>query len=305
VTLRFWARILPVASGAAALLGAAQFGVLHGLGMLRLDRDFYAGTDNEWNAQLTWVAWLALTSTVGGAAYAVHVAKRDRKVGFPTRGVVALAAALGAALTVVSLTAPSARFAKLNASFDPLLTAAIAASAAVVGGLIVALLTVDNPPLSTNLVWTVAMVWIVAIPSFLDTVKYGLSYDPETGYLDPIRLGVLDIGQLDWQQRARFSLPAIALVCGLAVALVARMQGRSRIQIALSGAVGPTLVALAYLIGGPGISRDHTYQADAYVGALAAVVVGLLASVLVAVLKTGKAKSKAREPIRELAKADA
>src|SRR4051794_31188408 len=101
--------------------------------MLRLDRDFYAGTDNEWNSQLTWVAWLALTSTVGGAAYAAHIAKRERTVGFPTRGAVALAAALGAALTVVSLTAPSARFAKLNTTLDPLLTAAIAGGAAVVG----------------------------------------------------------------------------------------------------------------------------------------------------------------------------
>jgi hypothetical protein len=291
VTLRYWARILPIAGGGAALLGAAQFGVLHGLGMLRLDREFYAASGNDWNIQLTWVAWIALVAVLGGATYAFKVVRRDgRGTGFFARLGVSLAAALGAALTVIPLTAPSARFAKLEVTFDPALTAALAGVVAVIAGLLVALLTVDNPPLSTNLWWTVTAVWVIAVPSFLDTIRYGLSYDPQTGYLDPIRLGVLDVGQLNYQARARLSLAALALVIGLAVAFAARMNGRSRIQVALSGAVGPTLVALAYLIGGPGISREHTYQADAYLGALAAVVVGLVCSIAVAfVSRTRKA----------------
>jgi hypothetical protein len=291
VTLRYWARILPIAGGSGALLGAAQFGVLHGLGMLRLDREFYAAEGNHWNIQLTWVAWIALTATIGGATYAFNLVKRDgRSTGFFARLGVAVLAAAGTALTIIPLTAPSARFARLEVTFDPALTAALAGMAAVLAGLVVALLTVDNPPLSTNLWWTVTAVWLVAIPSFLDTVQYGLSYNPQTGYLDPIRLGVLDIGGLDYQARARLSLVAIALILGLAVAFAARMKGQSRIQVALSGAVGPTLVALAYLIGGPGVSGDHTYQADAYLGALAAVVVGLLASIAVAFISRTRKK---------------
>ena len=51
--MRFWGRLLAAAFGMAALVGAAQFGVVYGLNVLRLDREFVAGTDNDWNLQLT------------------------------------------------------------------------------------------------------------------------------------------------------------------------------------------------------------------------------------------------------------
>lgn len=281
--LRLCVRLLAVAFVAAALIGAAQFGIAYGLGALRLDREFLAGTDNEWNLQLTWVAWFALLATIGGAAVAAYLAERETwRVGAVIRTVVTLAAAVGATVAALPLTLQPARYARLSAAFDPELTAAIAIGAAVLVGLVLALLTIARPPLSTNLWCFTAGVWVIAAVSFADTAQYDRSKDALGGYFDPIRLGVLDLGGLAPIPRASFTLPALALLLGLVCGLIGRRSGKSRVLVAASGATGPILVAVAYLIGGPGISRSLTYQADAYLGAMIAVVVGLLASSLVA-----------------------
>lgn len=281
--MRFWVRLLAAAFGMAALVGAAQFGVVYGLNVLRLDREFTSGADNDWNLQLTWVVWFALVAVVGGATFAAGLAVRERgRFGAVARGVVGFAAALGAAAAMFPLTLQPARYARLSATLDPELTAAIAVFAGVVAGLFVALLTVGRVPLSTNLWTCTAVVWALAALSFLDTTQFGRNRDAMADYYDPMRLGVLDLSTLAPIPRASFTMPVVALLVALLCGLLARHAGRSRVLIALSGAVGPLLVAIAYVIGGPGISRSLSYQADAYLGAMIAVVVGLAASSAIA-----------------------
>ena len=77
--MRFWGRLLAAAFGMAALVGAAQFGVVYGLDVLRLDREFTAGADNDWNLQLTWVVWFTIVAVAGGATFAAGLALRDRR----------------------------------------------------------------------------------------------------------------------------------------------------------------------------------------------------------------------------------
>ncbi|WP_155374105.1 hypothetical protein [Catellatospora vulcania] len=281
--MRFWGRLLAAAFGMAALVGAAQFGVVYGLDVLRLDREFTAGTDNDWNLQLTWVVWFTIVAVAGGATFAAGLALRDRRrIGAAVRIVTALAAALGAAAAAFPLTLQPAQYARLSATFDPELTAAIAVAAGVVAGLFVALLAVGRMPLSANLWACTGAVWLLAILSYLDTTEFGRNRDAMGEYYDPMRLGVLDISGLQPIPRASFSMPVIALLVALACGLVARHVGRSRLLIALSGAVGPLPVAMAYVIGGPGISRALTDQADAYLGAMIAVIVGLIVSSVIA-----------------------
>ncbi|MEU7823970.1 hypothetical protein [Catellatospora sp. NPDC049133] len=281
--MRFWGRLLAAAFGMAALVGAAQFGVVYGLDVLRLDREFVAGTDNDWNLQLTWVVWFTIVAVAGGATFAAGLAQRDRRrIGAAVRIVTAVAAALGAAAAAFPLTLQPARYARLSAAFDPELTAAIAVAAGVVAGLFVALLAVGRMPLSADLWACTGAVWLLAILSYLDTTGFSRNRDALGEYYDPMRLGVLDISALQPIPRASFSMPVIALVVALACGLTARHVGRSRLLIALSGAIGPLPVAMAYVIGGPGISRALTDQADAYLGAMIAVVVGLIASSIIA-----------------------
>ncbi|MEU8077485.1 hypothetical protein AB0B31_18785 [Catellatospora citrea] len=281
--MRFWGRLLAAAFGMAALVAAAQVGVVYGLDVLRLDREFTAGADNDWNLQLTWVVWYTIVAVAGGATFAAGLALRDRRrIGAAVRVVTALAAALGAAAAAFPLTLQPVQYAKLSATFDPELTAAIAVAAGVVAGLFVALLAVGRSPLAADLWTCTGLVWLLAIVSYLDTTGFGRNRDALGEYYDPMRLAVLDISSLQPIPRASFSMPVIALLVALACALIARHAGRSRLLIALSGAVGPLPVAMAYVIGGPGISRALTDQADAYLGAMIAVVVGLIASSIVA-----------------------
>ncbi|MEV4414177.1 hypothetical protein [Catellatospora sp. NPDC049609] len=283
--MRFWGKLLAASFGMAALVGAAQFGVVYGLNALRLDREFSSGADNEWNLQLTWVAWFAALAVLAGATYAASLAVQQTgrsRVGAGVRAVGGVGAALGAAAATVPLTLQPARIARVNASFDPELTAAIAVGAGVVAGLLVTLLVVARKPLSTNLWVCTAGVWLLAAASFLDSAQFGRNRDALAEYYDPMRLGVLDLSSLEPIPRATFSMPVLALVAALACGLAARHRGRSRLWIALSGAVGPLLVAMAYVIGGPGISRALTDQADAYLGAMIAVVVGLVVSSVIA-----------------------
>ncbi|MDI1460281.1 hypothetical protein QEZ54_04820 [Catellatospora sp. KI3] len=281
--MRFWVRQSAAGFGLAALIAAAQFGVVYGLNALRLDREFLAGTDNDWNLQLSWVAWFALCATVGGATFAAGLAQREAgRVGAGVRVLAACTAALGAATVALPLTLQPARYAVLHASFDPQLTAALAVGAGVIAGLLLSLFVVARSPLSTNLWAFTAGMWVLAVVSFLDTAQFGRNRDSLGDYYDPIRLGVLDISSLQPIPRASFTAPALALLVALVCGLAARRAGRSRTLIALSGATGPLLIAIAYGIGGPGLSRSLSYQADAYLGAMIAVVVGLLVTTVIA-----------------------
>lgn len=284
--MKFWARIFAAGFATAALIGAAQFGVVYGLDALRLDRSF-AEAGNDWNIQLTWIAWFVLVAVVGGASYSAGQARlMISKVGVGVRLIAAVAAGFGAAVTTLPLTIYPAVNAKLNAPIHAALTVALTVGGALIAGVVLAALIAGNPPLTTNVAAFAVSVWVLAVVSLGDTMPM-----LARAYLHPVRLGVLDITALQPQTRAYFSMPLLACVFSLGMALIGRARGHGRIVIAVSGAAGPLLIALAYLISGPGLSREVTAHADAYVGAMIAVVVGLLPSAIIAVLPGGAALS--------------
>jgi hypothetical protein len=279
--------VFTVAFGAAALTGAAQLGLVYGLSAIRFDRSF-AGIENDWNIELTWIAWFTMLAVVGGTAFALsHGRLLARRVGVPSRHtdvaeitvrlIAAVAAGLGALVAMMSLTVYPAANAKV--SMDPRITMALTVGISAVVGIVIAALTVAIRPLSSSMVWFTVVAWILAVISIANTT-------PLMGrlYLDPVRLGVLDIGALQPTPRASFTMPVLALVLGATVALIGRMRRHPRLLIALSGATGPLLIAAAYLIGGPGVSHDQTNQIDAYLGAMIAVVAGLVPTIIVALL---------------------
>ncbi len=279
--MNFWARIFAAGFATAALISAAQFGVVYGLGALRLDRSF-AEADGDWNLQLTWVAWFVLVAVVGGAAYAAGLSRLITKrlgVGIGVRLVGAVSAGLGAAVTSLPLTVYPAVDAKLSMPGNAALTMGFTVSAALAAGVGMAALTAGNAPMTTNIGYFTLCLWVLA------AVSLSMGDAPLTGrlYLEPVRIGVLDIDALQPIPRASFSMPALAVLIGLVVAVIGRARRQPRTFIALSGASGPLLVALAYLLSGPG-PQKLTSQADAYLGAMIAVVVGLTLSTIIALL---------------------
>jgi hypothetical protein len=286
--VRFWLRAFVVAFSTAALLGAAQLGLAYGLEAIEFDRNF-SGVENDWNIHLTWIVWFAMCSVVGGTAFAmshgrllarrVGIASRHTDgVGITLRAIAAAGAGIGALVAMLPLTVYPALSAKIPA-LDAGITMALNVNTSLVIAIVLAGVTAANRPLSTSMMVFTFAAWILAVVSTLNTL-------PVMGrlYVDPVRLGVLDIGRLDPVPRAYLTMPVLAFVLGAIVAFASRAKRHSRVLTAVSGATGPLLIALAYLMGGPGLSRELTNQADAYLGAMVAVVAGLVPSVLVALL---------------------
>jgi hypothetical protein len=119
--------------------------------------------------------------------------------------------------------------------------------------------------------------------------------------LPAVRLGVIDASFLSdsvTQRTALFTMPVLALICGVAVGLAARRRAMSTLAVALSGLAGPALLTLAYLVAGPG-SGGERYQVVPYWAAMTASGAGVLGSVLVAVLSRGSSASTGgSDPVR-------
>jgi hypothetical protein len=281
--MKFWARIFAAGFATAALISAAQFGVVYGLGAVRLNREF-ADSDSDWNIQLTWIAWFILAAVVGGGAYAAGLSRLLTKrlsVGVGVRLVGASAAGLGAAVACLPLTVYPAIDAKLALPVNPAITVSFTVCAALAVGMGMSAIIAGNAPMTTNVAYFTFCIWVLAVVSLGEN-------SPLFGrlYLEQPRLGVLDISSLQAIPRASFSMPVLAGVVGILVALIGRARRQARILIALSGTAGPLLVALAYLLSGPG-PQQLTGQADGYLGAMIAVVVGLTLSTIIALLPRG------------------
>lgn len=284
--LRLWSRLLATAAGIAALAAAGQLGVAYGLGLVRFRRPFPdAGV---WATQLTWTAWFAALAVLAGAVAGSWTARRlladhgeqtHRNAATAELGhriAVALTAGAGAAVSV-GLTALPARTAQLPGA-DPALEAALAAILGLVVGILAAVAALSLRVVAVSVAAVVAVMWLVALVSVAPSL--GPSADPPM-----VRLGVVDLpGMSDSSTVAVLSPPVLALLVGGAVAAAARSRGLPMAHTILAGAAGPALLALPYLIAAPG-AGDRAAQAPAYGGALVGVAAGLLAAVVIAVIR--------------------
>jgi hypothetical protein len=272
MAVRTWANTLGVGAGAGLLAGAGQLGIGYGLGILRWDQPFPTG--DAWHAQLTWVAFFAGVAVVAGGYAGEWYARRSRLV--PTLGVrvaLALVSAVGAAV-ILPLCIRPAGLAHPAEGGDPRLSVALTCVAGLLVGIIAAFAALTVPAVSGSVVATVLWMWIAALVSAAYTLGGGASWATA-------RLGLFP-GRGIWVPLALF---APAVLIGLAVAAIARFGGSDTRAVGASGATGPALVGLAYLIAGPGSGSGGS----AYRWALVAIAAGGAVSVLVAV---------ARRPVR-------
>jgi hypothetical protein len=276
MAFRTRAKLSGIAVGAAALAAAGQLGLAYGLGILHLSRVLDITARDQWIAQLAWVAWITMTSAAaGGMAARVHLPRRS---GAGTRIVGAVLAGIGAA-AVIPLTMQPARSAQVD-GVRPVFVIGVCAALSAIVGIVAAYATLSRAVARWNIATIGIAIWVVAVASVAGSFAPG---KPST----PARLGVFDASFLDGSvidKTALFTMPALALVCGLIIGLVARGRGLSTLSIALSGLAGPALLTLAYLVAGPGSGPDR-YQTVPYWAAMTASGAGVLGSVLAAILR--------------------
>ncbi len=239
------------------MTAAAQVGIAVTVRILQLDARF--DDVDAWSAQIALLAWFTLAAVMLGTVVS------SRNAGLGTRFSAAIAAALGGALGSAVALVP-ARHADVPLG-DPLLLAGIAIGLAAAAGTLLAFVSAHGRALAWNAIVYGIVVW-------------ALLGEATTGP-DPARLGQLSEARLSGPLVHNLGLwgpPAAAGVLALVVAVLARVRGQHRLPIALSGLAGPAMVAIAYLVAGPGSSD---YQKIPWVAAMLAAGVGLAVSVVV------------------------
>jgi hypothetical protein len=259
----------------AAVAAAAQTGVATAVGIIRWDGAFDAADAGAWRSALTWIAFVYAVSVVAGALIGRRAVRRGgRRDGQPARIAAALAATGGATAAVTVVWLP-ARGVHAPLGTNPGLVVTTMAAAGIVAGLVLALVALTAAPVAAGVRATVTWVWVVGIGSAAAGLAAGTSYPSP-------RLAVLDAPSLvpvAWWS-GPWLMVGVAALLSLAVAGFARWAGAHRLGVALSGLAGPALVAVGYLVAGPG---DGDAQLAPYRASLVATGVALLASCAVAV----------------------
>lgn len=291
---RGWGWTVATATGVAAGAGAAQLGLGYGLNIIAWQPDSGATGDGAWVASLAWATWIAATSAVLGAICAdrlsVPPTVRSRVDGrsYPGRMAdglwrvaLALASAVGALVTVPLVAVP-ARHAVRADTFTPQTTAAGYAVVGVLLGLVIAIGALASRAVAANVIATASWLWLLALVAVVDGVAAGQG-------LATAQLGV-------WQFSAEgpwfrnVYLPGAlltfgaALLIGALAPLPAARRGDNPVGVAISGAIGPLLVAAAYFLAAPGLGTVAPREVSAYWVAPYAVIAGLAGSVAIAAL---------------------
>ncbi|WP_373684035.1 hypothetical protein [Micromonospora solifontis] len=282
---RGWGGSVATALGVAAGTGAAQLGFGYGLGIINWSSAGGTRVEAAWVASLAWATWISATSVVAGAVGARWLRGEDEEPGRTLRNLVlAVAAGVGALITVL-LAAVPARAARVPYTFSPQTVAAGYAVAGLVAGVLLAIWALHSRAAAGNLVATTGWLWLLAVVSVVDGVLAGRG-------LTTAQLGIWQISADSdrFWIRDYFYWPGALLALGSALVigvLAARRTARvpeRRVGAAASGAAGPVLVALAYLLAVPRLAGIAPEQLSAHLIAPYAVVAGVGGSVLVAAL---------------------
>lgn len=303
---RSWATSISTAIGVAAGAGAAQLGLGYGLGIVSWQPTGDSAT--VWVSSLAWVAWLAASSTVIGAICADRLASAAPVPADPDslggqaltaawRVVIALAAAVGS-LIIVPLVAIPARTPRPD-NAAPYFTAGGYAIAGLIVGLLVAVGALAARAIAANIIASSAWLWTLAVVAVADVVRA----DGNTA--TAAQLGTWQFTEATWV-RGMVNLPgallmlAIALVIGALAAWPAGRRGDNRVGVAVSGAAGPLLVAIAYFLAAPALG-EHDQHLSAFVIAPYAVLAGLAGSVIVSAIGPRGSRARARAERRAAA----
>ncbi|MEU4776367.1 hypothetical protein [Micromonospora sp. NPDC023633] len=314
---RGWGGSIATAVGVAAGAGAAQLGFGYGLGIINwAPADATAGA-TAWVAGLIWATWIAATSTVFGAVCAQRLrdhAPAPHTDAAPAEGAapagpangalgsvaLAVAAGIGALITVLLVAVPAREAVAVADTGSPRNVAAAYAAVGVLVGALTAVWALRSRAAANNVIATVGWLWLLAVVAVVDGVLAGRG-------LTSAQLGIWQLGPDDGRYWIRdyFYWPGALLSLGSALvigALAARRDARfpdHRVGAAASGAAGPLLVATAYFLAVPRLTAISPEQVSAHLIAPYAVIIGVGGAVLVTTLAQRAARrAAARGPVR-------
>ncbi|MFI7606924.1 hypothetical protein ACIBTV_17530 [Micromonospora sp. NPDC049366] len=235
-----------------------------------------------------------------------RIAEQPAGGGALARFGLALAAGLGALVTALLIAVP-ARVAEAPDTATPQRVAAAYAMIGVVIGVLSAFWALRSRAAASNIIATVAWLWLLAVIAVVDGVLSGRG-------LTTAQLGIWQISadRPEFWIRDYLYWPGAVLSLGSALVisvLTARRGARSarhRVGATVSGGAGPLLVALAYLLAVPRLSAISPEQVSAHLIAPYAVIGGIGGSVLIAALaqradRRSTAATATRTPVVEAA----
>ena len=271
-----WTARLATAAGAAAGTGAAQLGLGYGLGVVVWPVTA-TGDDSVWLGSLGWATWITASATVFGAVIAVRFGRDPiRRPHGPWRFALAVAAAIGALVTVALIALP-ARSAVRADTFSPQIIAAGYGLIGLVFGLVVAYWAVVSRPVAANLIGTAVWLWALATSAIVaGLVLHRASATYLTSWQFAEATESDRYGVISWPS-ALLTLGAAFVVGVVAVVPDVRLGNRG-VGAATSGAVGPLLVAASFLVLAPRLTGALGPLESAYLIAPYAVLAGLAGS---------------------------
>ncbi|WP_328464067.1 Hansenula MRAKII killer toxin-resistant protein 1 [Actinoplanes sp. NBC_00393] len=287
-----WTTQASAAAGIAAGAGAAQLGLGYGLGVITWPTTA-AEAESVWLGSLGWATWITASATVLGAVIAGRM-RPDRTGPWRAlwRFLLAASSALGA-LVSVALVALPARSAVRADTLSPQLVAGGYALAGLLAGLVVAFWAVSSGPVAANLIGTALWLWALAIAGVAAELATGRDFATYlTSWQFAESVSPIRYGGIYWPS-ALLTLVA-AFVIGLAAAWPAARNGELGLGTAISGAVGPLLVAFSFLLLAPQLTAAMGPLQSAYLIAPYAVLAGLGGSALTVTLEQGRRARAAR-----------
>ncbi|KHD76314.1 hypothetical protein [Actinoplanes utahensis] len=274
------------AAGIAAGTGAAQLGLGYGLGVIAWP---VTATEAEsaWLGSLGWATWITASATVLGAVIAGRLrAERPGRWRALWRFVLSLASALGGLVPVMLIALP-ARSAVRADMLSPQLVAASYALAGLVAGLVIAFWAVSSGPVAANLIGTALWLWALALAGVAAELASGRDFATYlTSWQFAESVSPVRYGGIYWPS-ALLTLFAAFLI-GLVAAAPAALRGELGLGTAISGAVGPLLVAFSFLTLAPQLTAATGPLQSAYLIAPYAVLAGIGGSALTVGLAKGR-----------------
>ncbi|MDI6099040.1 Hansenula MRAKII killer toxin-resistant protein 1 [Actinoplanes sp. NEAU-A12] len=281
-----WTAQAATAAGIAAGTGAAQLGLGYGLGVIAWPVTAIEG-DSAWLGSLGWATWITASATVLGAVIAgrLRPERADRWRGL-WRFALALASALGA-LVSLALVALPARAAVRADTVSPQLVAGGYALAGLLAGLVVAFWAVSSGPVAANLIGTALWLWALAVAGVVAELASGRDFETYlTSWQFAESVSPVQYGGIYWPS-ALLTLVA-AFIIGSVAAAPAAWRGEVGLGTAISGAVGPLLVAFSFLTLAPQLTEVMGPLESAYLIAPYAALAGLGGSALAVGIAQGR-----------------
>lgn len=207
-----------------------------------------------------------------------ELAESDSALG---RAVLVGASGCGALITVL-LTAVPARVAVVPGVAAPREVAAGYAALGVLVGMAIAGWALHSRAAATNVIATVGWLWLLAVVAVVDGVIAGQGLNTAQLGIWQLSVGGTELWLRDWfyWPGALLSLGS-ALVIGVLVARGPAQRPGQQVGATASGAAGPLLVAVAYLLAVPDLADLAPGQTSAHLIAPYAVILGFGGSALV------------------------